>query len=659
MGLDSRPARSRPAPRPDRAPVDGGARAHATQPELDGLAVPGLGTEGDPGVLTEDGVLRLQRLAGNAAVRSVLASPRPTVQRWGIALGGWVPAHPELREGATGEAVRELQEKLSLATAAGGPLVADGQFGPATRRRIRAFRAANGLGNSPVADAALWTALDNAVANLPAPVRPVLGVGDSGPDVALAQQKLNSIAGAGAPLPIDGQFTVVMGALIMAFQAGQHLTVNGRLDAPTWTALDRAVAGGGTRLEGGTPVEQHVRNSAGASPLGQPIAGSSLHVVVGSGGLQRGPAVREFQQKLNAWRATQVGLAPIDDDGRWGTDTRNATVAFQAATPGLAPGNGIGDIATWTALDAIVPTVAVGYRERQWREEVGGATYGMTNAGRGGSRYAWEIRGRDIHVTSKVRFTGAAPPGAWFGHVRRAWNIYKAVREGTDESLLINFDMVSGSGGDSRAVRVVAPPATGRANAGTWYVADTDAANTVPHEFGHLIGLRDEYQLHPGDFRAITGREPDVGATTGPVGVTPLTIATNLRAAMMARNTANAFTAVAGVQAGAFAQQVVAQYATLGAATVPAVVAAPGVAPLAAVPLTTNLVRDLEAALVENANLDKYNTIQVLTYTSGSMMGDPTRAFDPHDHGVQARHVQEFVDVIQQVRGGRWHAELR
>ena len=40
-------------------------------------------------------------------------------------------------------------------------------------------------------------------------------------------------------------------------------------------------------------------------------------------------------------------------------------------------------------------------------------------------------------------------------------------------------------------------------------------------------------------------------------------------------------------------------------------------------------------------------------------MGDSTRAFDPHDHGVQARHVQEFVDVIQQVRGGRWHAESR
>ena len=85
----------------------------------------------------------LQRLAGNAAVGGYLAGREPTVQRFfGFPMGGFAPAHPELREGNTGEAVRELQEKLSLATAAGGALTTDGDFGPATRRRVRAFRAA-------------------------------------------------------------------------------------------------------------------------------------------------------------------------------------------------------------------------------------------------------------------------------------------------------------------------------------------------------------------------------------------------------------------------------------------------------------------------------------------------------------------------------------
>ncbi len=601
---------------------------------------------------------QLQRLAGNAAVtRLVTRGPAPTVQRWG--LGGLLPpAHPDLHQGDTGEAVRELQEKLSLATAAGGPLTTDGQFGAATRRRLIAFRRAHGLGTSPAADAALWTALDAAAAALPAPVRPVLSVGSTGPDVALAQQKLNAFAGASAALPIDGVFSVGMAAVVVLFQTGQHLTITGRIDAPTWTALDHAVSGGGTRLEGGTPVEQHVDNRAGASPLGTPIAGTSLHAAVGPGGLMRGAAVRELQLKLNVWRAGQ-GLAPIGADGRWGTDTRNATLAFQAATPALAPGSGVGDAGTWAALDVVAPAVETGYRERQWQEEVGGHVYSMTSAGGGGSRYSWDIGAREVAVTARIRFVGATPPSSWFGYVPRAWNRFKAVREGTNELLLINFTLARGGGGDARTVSVVGPPSVGRANAGTWYVADPDAASTIPHEFGHLIGLLDEYQLHPGDFRSITGREPDVGSAAGPVGVTPLQIAQNLRAAMIARSAANAFAAVNGVQPGAFAQQVVGQYQTLGAATVPAVAAAPGVVARPAIPLTTNLVRDLDAALVENASIDKYNTIQVLTYSSGSMMGDPSRAFDPHDHGVQARHVQEFVDILQQARGGRWHAELR
>ena len=89
------------------------------------------------------GIADLQRLAGNAAVAGRLAARRPArVQRQaaGAAAGGNADAAPAgpptLREGDTGEAVRDLQEKLSLATGAGGALVADGRFGPATRRRL-------------------------------------------------------------------------------------------------------------------------------------------------------------------------------------------------------------------------------------------------------------------------------------------------------------------------------------------------------------------------------------------------------------------------------------------------------------------------------------------------------------------------------------------
>ena len=123
MRLDRKPAAGR-TPAPARGTSGGVASTGTRTPAdvvdaalLDGLAEPGSGA---PPALSAAGVLNLQRVAGNAAVSGYLAGRRPTVQRWGIPLGGFIPAHPELREGQTGEAVRELQEKLSLATAAGG-----------------------------------------------------------------------------------------------------------------------------------------------------------------------------------------------------------------------------------------------------------------------------------------------------------------------------------------------------------------------------------------------------------------------------------------------------------------------------------------------------------------------------------------------------------
>jgi hypothetical protein len=74
---------------------------------------------------------------------------------------------------------------------------------------------------------------------------------------------------------------------------------------------------------------------------------------------------------------------------------------------------------------------------------------------------------------------------------------------------------------------------------------------------------------------------------------------------------------------------------------------------------TNNVVRDLDTFVPEDSGGLRYATIQALTYSSGSIMGDPSRVTDPHDHGAQPRHVQEFVDVIAQLRGGNWSAVAR
>jgi peptidoglycan hydrolase-like protein with peptidoglycan-binding domain len=363
--------------------------------------------------------------------------------------------------------------------------------------------------------------------------------------------------------------------------------------------------------------------------------------------------VHELQQKLN-----QAGAAPaLVDDGVFGPLTQAALQAFQTGRVPPLAATGTADKATWDALDAVAPGSMIGAVERQWTEVLGGATYGMTGAR--AARYSWEIQKNRMLVTAKVNFVGQAAPGAWFGHVESAWNQYKGEDAAAGRSMPIDFRMIRGAGGDAKTVQVKA--GTGRANAGLWYLADPDAAETVAHEFGHLIGLQDEYQLHPGDYVRATGHEPPVGDAAGPA-VAPATIATGLRTAMLARNTANASTASvgAGVKPGAFAQRVVQEYAKLPAATVPAVTAAPGPPPVPAQPavvLTGDLLFDLNAALPDVDG--RYDIIQTFSYSSGSIMGDPDRVTDPHDHGAQPRHVAEFMAILGRALGGTWEAKRR
>lgn len=61
-----------------------------------------------------------------------------------------------LKKGAKGEEVKRLQRAL---TAAGHAVAADGDFGPATDRAVRAFQAARGLGADGVVGPATWGAL--------------------------------------------------------------------------------------------------------------------------------------------------------------------------------------------------------------------------------------------------------------------------------------------------------------------------------------------------------------------------------------------------------------------------------------------------------------------------------------------------------------------
>jgi peptidoglycan hydrolase-like protein with peptidoglycan-binding domain len=633
----------------------GGAPSAARQ--VRPLVKPPGGERADP---TAPELLDLQRSAGNAAVAGLLAQretagdgelPGLGPAGLGPAGAGTLTAHPVLRRGAEGEAVRELQSKLN-GFGATPPLVVDGIFGPLTEGALKGFQRDHALGDDGVAGAQSWKALDappgpsggggggGTPGGGPTPSsHPTLRLGDKGAEVGILQEKLNATVGFG--LPVTGVFDDATERALVNFQFQnvsdpsvlmEALTNTGVAGPATWALLDKLAPGGG--VVGG--VETHVEHPGGGHPLGVPIG--SLHPKVGLGFVSTGAAVEELQQKLNLHRAG-IGLPQdVPVDGNFTPVTLGAVVVFQIAK-GL-PLTTVADDATWNALDADVGVGTVGFVERNWTEDVGGHHYTMTGAS--ASRYSWRLSANAIDVTAKVNFLGSAPNPQWSSFVQATWNTFKAVEATSGNEMLISFHLVSGTGPEAHDVIVVPAPAKGRANAGQWFFADANAASTIPHEFGHLIGLRDEYQQSAADYTQVTGHEAYVGADTATDGASANTVATEQRNAITAKSSTQAFNSVTthGVKEGAFAQQVVQDYKTQ---------------------FSGDLVKDLDVNLPPDTGgpIPKYQTIQVFTYTSGTLMGDPSRHPDPHDHDVQPRHVMEFVEVIQKARGGTWTAVPR
>ena len=462
--------------------------------------------------------------------------------------------------------------------------------------------------------------------------RPTLRRGARGEGVGVLQQKLNA-AGAAPTLVIDGDFGSKTRAAVVAFQAGNGLAQDGVAGPKTWGALDTAAPGGGRDTAG---TEQALVTGEG-SPTGTSITGTT-HPTIAPGGSFPPAAVEELQQKLNL-----AGQAPpLAVNGTFDAATQAAVTAFQTRE-GIVPANGTANAATWAVLDVRGAGATVGHVERNWRENLAGHTgkFGMTSV------YSWRLLPQaaptKIEVTAEMNFVpdaGVTPPVAtWFGHIRTAWNKFSAVNTVTGDVIDIRFNPVQAASG--RTVKVHAGSA--RADAGNFYVGDPTPQDTIPHEFGHMIGLQDEYQQTAADFERLTGMVAPVGATTGGPGAkTPTRIAVDLRDALagtgptgVARADALAVIQANGLQQGAFSQQVASAYMALTG---------------------NDIVQDIIVAVpVFN---QQFELVEPFTYTAGSMMGDPAAggahvAANPHDHGVQPRHVREFAGYVQEWATGQ------
>ena len=139
-------------------------------------------------------------------------------------------AEPILRNGSSGEAVRELQVALQETGHNPGPI--DGVFGAQTEAAVKAFQEDRGIGVDGVVGLITWRNIDE-FAEFD---EPVLHEGSTGLPVRRAQSRLTA---AGFDTGgVDGQFGSQTEAGVRVFQQAQGLAVDGIVGPQTWRQID-------------------------------------------------------------------------------------------------------------------------------------------------------------------------------------------------------------------------------------------------------------------------------------------------------------------------------------------------------------------------------------------------------------------------------------
>ena len=526
--------------------------------------------------------------------------------------------------------------------------------------RTRTSAGAAALQRDPITDAG-----PDAATPVPAPAaaggapaadaaaRPELHPGD-GPtaDVGILQQKLNATGAATPPLRITALYSEATTAAVLSFQVNHSLPATGITDAATWAQLDTLAP---SVVRNGRVV---VDAPGGANPLGTPENGVT-HPTIRRG--SRGPAVEELQQRLNNAPSTEVPTL-LETDGKFGPLTKQAVIEFQTAHPPLVKDGVVGP-ATWAMIDQVPGAVTVGRVEFSSDERVEGNIYG------GDTRYTWRLTDDALEVTVNINFTGQPnhPQVAiWLGQIASVWNVFHFVDDTTPgRTLRLRLIANKARPGDNDVRVYSAAPGTPqfRSDSGDWNVLDPDPG-LAPHEFGHLIGLQDEYRLGADVYARTTGEEPLVGQITG--DAEPQVIADQLWTALNSSPASGRATAARAVvsghslRQGAFSQRVAEAYEATHAAQMKRedfvagryrVVANPGG------PIEMDIAARLPGQDDEAAITNPF------TYTNRSLMGNMQSLNSPqgqgtvtsaHDHPVEERHVRHFLRLVQANRPGSW-----
>ncbi|MGO3183084.1 MAG: N-acetylmuramidase domain-containing protein [Aequorivita sp.] len=138
---------------------------------------------------------------------------------------------PLLKKGASGMAVRRLQEMLNKVD---HQLTIDGDFGPATANAVKDFQGKNGLNADGVVFTETWNVLISKIILETIEEQPTLKLGARGADVQRLQELLNN---KGYQLTLDGDFGPVTDNAVKDFQGKNGLSSDGVVFTKTWLKL--------------------------------------------------------------------------------------------------------------------------------------------------------------------------------------------------------------------------------------------------------------------------------------------------------------------------------------------------------------------------------------------------------------------------------------
>lgn len=148
------------------------------------------------------------------------------------------------------------------------------------------------------------------------------------------------------------------------------------------------------------------------------------------------------------------------------------------------------------------------------------------------SKYEILYRRSELRIRVRMKLTGesatAAHKKVWTDGIANRWN--GKFHFENDHRLALVFEPIFTDSNPHHKIELHKPPIV-RENSSNWYVGptanadaskppDTTTGDTAAHEFGHLVGLEDEYRLTAAEFKRLVGRDPTPADLDPQIGYT-------------------------------------------------------------------------------------------------------------------------------------------